>query len=380
MSGKVNLVFRLCCRFNSLVKRPLFTAEALGITRFQEQCERTSIQYSGGTMIDKFKSRIRDTVASEQQTVYVDDFKNFLHLASSSQEDVDTVVNLCKRFQSQGKGARFSNFAIGPVIMRYFHLVQRPAEALQVFTNAQSEGLFLQFSSFKILMDLLFENGMYNEVLGVFDVLKEMKIGGYSYHTNCSTLALAACYKLDTKESYERGKQIVDEILNAGGVVSQKAFAFLADLAIRQNDPIQALDIYSTNSSSHYSVVNIKVLALSKLNRPEDTFPIIKRALGREDQNKRTQLGSDVLSELHEAINRVEDSVLKDELNSELQKIEKAMKEANRITDKTLAENLLAPIELKLQENPKQAWDNALRDVSFSRNRRDQRSRNNEYD
>ena len=65
--------------------------------------------------------------------------------------------------------------------------------------------------------------------------------------------------------------------------MSQKAFAFLADLAIRQNDPIEALDIYSTNSSSHYSVVNIKVSVFNAVIIRLDKFNLFKTKLAKSE-------------------------------------------------------------------------------------------------
>lgn len=57
-------------------------------------------------------------------------------------------------------------------------------------------GIFDQQISFQLLLDLLFINGRYKEMLDVFEVISSRQLEGHKYPKNVVVLALAACYKL----------------------------------------------------------------------------------------------------------------------------------------------------------------------------------------
>lgn len=50
--------------------------------------------------------------------------------------------------------------------------------------------------SYQLLLDLLYENEMYNDILETFHLIKEKQISGSKYPRNIVVLTLAACYKL----------------------------------------------------------------------------------------------------------------------------------------------------------------------------------------
>lgn len=99
------------------------------------------------------------------------------------------------RFQSQSSGLRFGTFVFGPVVMRYFHLVNKPQEALALLKNPKTVGMFDQHMSYQILMDLLLESKMYNEVYETFLLAQERSINGNKFPKNCVILVLAALFR-----------------------------------------------------------------------------------------------------------------------------------------------------------------------------------------
>lgn len=88
------------------------------------------------------------------------------------------------------------NFVFGPVIMRMFHYLNKPKEALEAFTNPDLEQFFEQLASCHVLFDLLYKNEMYQEILNTFENVKKRQLQGQKFPRNITILVFAACYKL----------------------------------------------------------------------------------------------------------------------------------------------------------------------------------------
>ena len=80
--------------------------------------------------------------------------------------------------------------------MRFYHLANKPTEALALLTNPKTVGLFDQFTSYQIAMDLLLENKMYNEVIEVFKIVQQRNIQGSKYPKNPVILVMAAFFRM----------------------------------------------------------------------------------------------------------------------------------------------------------------------------------------
>lgn len=80
--------------------------------------------------------------------------------------------------------------------MRMFHHLNKSEEALTCFKSDELIGFFDQYMSYQLLLDLLYENQKYNQILEVFDIIKNKQLEGTKYPKNVVTFVLAACYKL----------------------------------------------------------------------------------------------------------------------------------------------------------------------------------------
>ena len=67
---------------------------------------------------------------------------------------------------------------------------------LSVFLLQNLKDFFSQMSSYVVMMDMLFENGMYEEVLKLMSFVTEQQLGGFKYPMDCVTLSTATCLKL----------------------------------------------------------------------------------------------------------------------------------------------------------------------------------------
>lgn len=80
--------------------------------------------------------------------------------------------------------------------MRLFYMLNKPELAIECFKNPAFEGVFDQIITYQIFLDLLYENGLYEDILSLFEVIVERQIDMAKYPRNSVVLAMAACYKL----------------------------------------------------------------------------------------------------------------------------------------------------------------------------------------
>lgn len=146
---------------------------------------------------DKFRLKMNEfSEPSSTNMIFTEDLKNMVHLVEPNSGDVDLVIKMMKRFNEQNKELRFGNFVFGPVVMRMFYYLNEPQLALDSFKSKELDGFFDQLISYQVLMDLLFKNEMYNEILDVFGIIKGKQIQDAKYPKNVVVLTFAACYKL----------------------------------------------------------------------------------------------------------------------------------------------------------------------------------------
>lgn len=81
---------------------------------------------------DKFRSKMTEFSSDgSKNLIFTEDLKNMIHI-SETDEDLDLVVKMLKRFNQQNEQLRFGSFVFGPVVMRLFHFAKKPDLALEV--------------------------------------------------------------------------------------------------------------------------------------------------------------------------------------------------------------------------------------------------------
>ncbi|XP_077293897.1 pentatricopeptide repeat-containing protein 2, mitochondrial-like isoform X2 [Arctopsyche grandis] len=245
--------------------------------------------------------------------VFTDDLKNMVHLCEA--EDVDLIGNMIKMFNEQNKEARFGNFVFGPVVMRMYHHFDNPDAALKIFEDSKACDFFDQLATYQILMDLLYKHGKYDQVRSVFDVLTEKQIRMVKYPKNAVILVMAACYKQNTKDSFEYASKLWSNLLSVGHNILRKSVSLFAGLALNQSAPHITLEALSTLSSQKYiSVFNLKAAALADLNRLEDIIPILRSTLDAD----RPEMQNNGFTE--DVIAKIQKNVEKGTLNKVMEK------------------------------------------------------------
>lgn len=216
--------------------------------------------------------------------------------------------------------------------MRLFYHLKAYDVALQCFNDSELEGMFDQLISYQILIDMLYEQNRYDDILNVFHVIKSRQIQGGRYPRHVIVLVFGACYKKNTPESFQYSKELWNELNNVGHEPMRRAATFAAGLAIQQNNAPVALEILSSIRQQHYMTVrNLKVLALSQMGRADDALPVLRSVLEMNDPNAQRlhTFTKDVVENVKESINKLKNK----DIQQQFDRIEKFLIDNGHISE-----------------------------------------------
>ncbi|XP_057374960.1 pentatricopeptide repeat-containing protein 2, mitochondrial-like [Daphnia carinata] len=338
--------------------RSLYTAESLGLDGFAASRSKTAVNFHGSQMKEKFRSRMQEFVAPDSTSlIFTDDLKTMINLAEKNPEDIKLLELMIEKFHNQSTGLRFGTFVFGPVIMRFFHSVNQPNEVLALLRNPKTVSLFDQFMSYQIAMDLLLRNKMYNEVMEVFAIAQGRSIQDNKFPKNCVILAMAALYRMNTPESYEKMKALANAASDAGHVPMRRSLTYAAALALNQNDPQLCLNLLAPSKQQNYVTVrNLKALAFAKVGRLDDTMALLRASLEYDmpaEGGRKRSFNKNIIDSIGEL---VKESGNKD-IQLEFARILKNMSDRQMIEEQSLEALLDTPIE-KLEPRERDSWNN----------------------
>jgi len=303
--------------------------------------------------------------------------KNMIHLAENI-DDVNLVIDLTKKFNLQNKGMRFGVFVMGPILMRLFHHLNLPEQALEALKAEEMDGFFDQITSYDIAMDLLFKNERYQEVIDIFRIVQEKRLQGAKFPNNCFTLVMASCYRLNTLESFEIAQDFIKEAQDFGTRINQKILVFIAHLAILQGYPHIAVELLEmAQRTGQAAVRNLKAVALCHVNRVEDTMPILRSLLQIDlpDERRANWIGpirTETMDVVRETVLKTDDK----ELKIEFEKIERNLLDAGHVTEGNIEELLLRTIEHRPNRDNDNNRNRAVLAASFNRQQNNRRPYN----
>ncbi|XP_054163213.1 pentatricopeptide repeat-containing protein 2, mitochondrial-like [Oppia nitens] len=362
---------------NGIHKRYLFTNEVLGINGYLETRNRISQQF--GQLREKFFTRMEEFATSESKMIFTEDLKNIVFMTDNNDQELRLLTDAIKKFHSQNQTLQFGTFVFGPIVMRLLHHLSEWQLALQLFKDPELRGFFSQIKSAVILMNLLLTNGKYDECMDVFDYIHNEITFEIRYPRDCLLLYVAAAYKLNTEEAYNRVLETLKKSREVGAPVSRKTVCLFAGLALNQNQPNTALEVLSLITQSNYiTVKNLRLQALSDLDRFDDLFITLRVMLNRDmpSQTNRGELVEETFNRIKAKIESKND----EKLSLEWSQIERGLSEGQFITNTPLKDLLLSPVVLRenLTPNDRQQFERqrGYRNPTIQRNfRREQQQR-----
>uniref|UniRef100_A0A1B6DXB7 Pentacotripeptide-repeat region of PRORP domain-containing protein n=1 Tax=Clastoptera arizonana TaxID=38151 RepID=A0A1B6DXB7_9HEMI len=345
MSLTSRKLFSSCLQLPKIEKlaiRTLFSKTSLGLENYDRTREKVKFQFR--EMEDRFRSKMTDFVAPDSKNmVFTEDLKNMLYLAEGNDEDLQLLEKMMLKYKEQNSELRFGSFIFGPVIMRTYHTLNKPKEALKAFNNPALKGMFDQLGSYQILLDLLYENKMYNEMLTITDYVLNQQHHSTRYPRNVVVLTLAACYKINSPDSLKYMSKFWKDLIDAGHLPMRRAITFAAGLAINQGSPHIALELLTETARQNYVTIrSLKVSALTDLNRLDDVLPILRSVLGFDtNSNLKQTFNKDVIEKYKLAVKKLN----KKDITLEFERIYEQLTNQGHIVNTSLDELLCSEIE-----------------------------------
>ncbi|CAK1551443.1 unnamed protein product [Leptosia nina] len=324
----------------------LYAPSALGVDSYLQTRKRIKEQFAQYT--NTFRTKMNDFVQDPKHMIFTEDLKNMVHLAEPS--DLDLVLDMVKKFNTQKTEFRFGSFIFGPVVMRMFYFLDAPTEAIKCFDDPANAGFFDQLVSYQILLDLLYNHEMFDEMYKIFEKVQERRVNMTKYPKYPVVLILAACYKQNTPGSYEYAKNLWRDMSSLGTAPLRRSCTFMGALALRHNEPEVALECLALQTPHYITVRNIKVTALAQMGRVDETLPILRGVLDvdRPDKTDRHTFFKETVDVVREA---VKNSNNKD-IEKEFETIAKALQDRNLIDDQTLDKLVTSEITISVKKAP----------------------------
>lgn len=336
-----------------LCKRNLYERAAIGLDKYDFFREKVNNQFSD-TEKQLFRDRMKSFADLESNSlIFTEDLKQIVHMIGNNEEDLTLVQQMMKKYCKQNQGLRFGNFTFGPVVMRMYHHLNKPDIALQLFNDPEMEGFFNQLSSYQVLLDLLFINEKFIEILDVYKQIQEKQLQIAKFPKGVMMFVFAACYKLNTAESFEYACQLWKEQQEAGHSPIRKTITFFAGNAINQNSPHIALEVITSVRNQQYVTLrNLKVVALCDLNRIFDALPLLRSVLSLDQPMSSGPIVKqtycrDVINIVKSAAEKMNNK----EISLELDRIVHQLEESRLITDMTLDSLLCLDVKLVERRN-----------------------------
>lgn len=111
--------------------RHLFSGEELGIQEYIK-CRQNNEDTYDYPLI--YKEKLRQQLADEKCHIikYESDLKRFLHLMDNNPVDINTLKDALAIVIHKQNGYKGEKFFFGAVVMRAFHYLNMPAQAVEV--------------------------------------------------------------------------------------------------------------------------------------------------------------------------------------------------------------------------------------------------------
>ncbi|XP_015674026.1 pentatricopeptide repeat-containing protein 2, mitochondrial isoform X2 [Protobothrops mucrosquamatus] len=236
-------------------KRYLLTEDVLQLHKFQEK--KLENQYKIYGQKDEFFRTVEKKLANDT-LILKTELINLLYLCQSKNE-IELVKRTIYRYHKENSNRAFGEFRFGPIFMRLCYELDLEAVALELIKDQTLNGFFGDYTSFNILMDMLFEKGHYEDAL---NVLLEMDRENVRFSQDTYLLAFAICYKLNSPASWEIVNTLLEDKHLYGHELSRRTQYFIVALGLKQNDFLKAQYYFSQLQPTESIIYdNLKIIA-----------------------------------------------------------------------------------------------------------------------
>ncbi|XP_070599224.1 pentatricopeptide repeat-containing protein 2, mitochondrial [Erythrolamprus reginae] len=253
-------------------KRYLLTEDILQLRKFQEK--KLENEYKLYGQKDEFFKTVEKKLATNT-LILKPELINVLYLCQSKNE-MELVKRTIYRYHQENGNRAFGEFRFGPIFMRLCYELDLEAVALEFIKDQTLNGFFGDYTSFNILMDMLFEKGRYEDAL---NVLLKMDQENVRFSQDTYLLAFAICYKLNSPESWKFVNTLLEDKHIQGHELSRRTQYFIVALGLKQNDFLKAQYYFSQLQPTESIVYdNLKILLLAAFGNLKNLVQTLERA------------------------------------------------------------------------------------------------------
>ncbi|XP_026574007.1 pentatricopeptide repeat-containing protein 2, mitochondrial isoform X1 [Pseudonaja textilis] len=253
-------------------KRYLLTEDVLQLRKFQEK--KLENEYKIYGQKDEFFRTVEKKLANNTLILRTE-LINLLYLCQSKNE-MELVKRTIYRYHEENRNRAFGEFRFGPIFMRLCYELGLEAVALELIKDQTLNGFFGDYTSFNILMDMLFEKGHFEDAL---NVLLEMDRENVRFSQDTYLLAFAICYKLNSPESWKIVNTLLEDKRLRGHELSRRTQYFIVALGLKQNDFLKAQYYFSQLQPTESIVYdNLKILLLAAFGNLKNLLQTLEKA------------------------------------------------------------------------------------------------------
>ncbi|XP_031617531.1 pentatricopeptide repeat-containing protein 2, mitochondrial-like [Contarinia nasturtii] len=332
--------------------RYLFSWEELGIEGYKHA--RTDVENLVANHSDYKKNFRKHFIDNQCDMVkYENKLKDLIYMINKNSDDIRILKGALNTLVQKRKGYMGKKYCFSTVIMRAFHYLNMPVEAIKFFDDKIIGQLFTDNIGHQVLLDMLYENKKYDDVLRVYESLDKRGHLRGNNRRHLDVIVLATYYRLNTPEALKQAYALWKEMQSNGSHQYRKSRTFVAGLAIKQNEPQLALDIIEDEEQQLYvNNRHILLLAWAQLQRYTDIIEMLKYLFEiHKNDGKSYTTSIQVLQVIEELFTGKQDEEISDREIAEFISIRESIELENLVTKKTFDELICAPFSTKPSRN-----------------------------
>ncbi|OAD46928.1 Pentatricopeptide repeat-containing protein 2, partial [Eufriesea mexicana] len=223
---------------------------------------------------------MQETCDSENGIVYSEDLKAMLHLAKATDQDMDLLDKMLRKYVANQRITGFGSYRFGPAFMRMYYHLDQPKYALKAFMDPEFDDTYNYRVVYRILISLLYKHKMFDEIKSTFEHVLNTK--GSTFIGSNFIIIYAVCLIENTRESMQYALKYWH--YNTNTIHGPRSRAIMAALALKQNSPEMALNIINSGPVEQViSIRSLKIMTYVQLGRYIQIIPILKRVLENEN-------------------------------------------------------------------------------------------------
>jgi len=299
----------------SIFARFMFSPSWLGINGYRDK--RLKIAYH---QLGSSRDQLLSELEQQQQPPAMEQLQQLLHIVTASEQDQTLLTRLLVRYNEHSKTATTTpytyTYIFGPIVMRMYWHFGLADKAMEVFQSPDLVDLFAPLTCVVVLMDLLYEQERYTDVLTVFDTFQSRQ-DSLRYPSDCVLLSMAACYQQNTPESCDYVRALWSAVESSHPhEIDRSAAALGAALLLKNGAPHEALvhlqQLEHSDRHSYSILRDVEAMCLAELGRPAEAVQVLQKPLlmDQTDSNRRGVV-TDAIELVEAAVQKKHDAVLK---------------------------------------------------------------------